>query len=56
MGNENEPKPQVLGTGISKTGTKNWIQVMGPFPTPLEDINNIKYQQERTEEGDIARI
>ena len=42
-------KTKGIGTVTSKIVTRNWIQVLGPFTTPLVDIKIIKYQQEIVE-------
>ena len=56
MGNRNKPKPRGKGNGEYNTGTRNWRQVLGPFTIPIGDTKNIEYQQEKKEEGAVARI
>ena len=40
------PKLWGLGAGTDDTVTRNWRQVLGPFPPLLMDINSMKYKQE----------
>ena len=45
-----------LVTGTSNTGTRNWIQVLVTFHTPIRYINSIKYQQEMVKDDDKVII